>query len=167
MSTRLTEQRAPTLPQEPGWGQSLCRFGRAFLAWEDGRVTDLGFGESRFPVNSGIRDDPAAAQWLEHIIEDGIVPPVTLTGSSFQLEVWKTLQTIPRGDTRSYAEIAKAVGCTSARAAGQAVAANRIGLLIPCHRVIRSNGLLGGFRWGLPVKTRLLEWETVPAEKFG
>lgn len=159
MNSRLSEDQTTSLPHQPGWGQGVCRFGRAFLAWEAGRITQLGFADAGRPVNSSPTDDSVAAEWLARIIENNAAPAIALTGSSFQQRVWNCLQNIPRGETRSYAEIADSVGCASARAVGQAIAANRIALLIPCHRVIRSDGELGGFRWGLSVKSKLLEWE--------
>ncbi len=86
--------------------------------------------------------------------------PVTLHGTAFQLKVWNYLQTIPNGSVQSYAAVAEAIGHPKAiRAVGSACAANRIALLVPCHRVIRGDGGLGGYRWGLQRKRALLETE--------
>ncbi len=86
--------------------------------------------------------------------------PVTLHGTVFQLKVWNYLQTIPNGSVQSYAAVAEAIGHPKAiRAVGSACAANRIALLVPCHRVIRGDGGLGGYRWGLQRKRALLETE--------
>lgn len=80
-------------------------------------------------------------------------------GTMFQQRVWQALLTIPYGETVSYGEIARMVGCKSAQAVGQAVEANLITLLIPCHRVIAANGKIGGYAYGVEKKKRLLELE--------
>ena len=83
-----------------------------------------------------------------------------LQGTDFQKSVWRYLQTIPVGQTCSYTDVARAIGRPSAvRAAGSACGKNRISLVVPCHRVIRSDGSLGGFRWGLTRKRQLLDIE--------
>ena len=80
-------------------------------------------------------------------------------GTMFQRRVWQALLAIPYGETVSYSEIAQIVGCRSAQAVGQAVGANPIALLIPCHRVIAANGKFGGYAYGVERKKRLLSWE--------
>ena len=80
-------------------------------------------------------------------------------GTAFQQRVWQTLLTIPYGETVSYGEIARMVGCKSAQAVGQAVGANPVALLIPCHRVIAAHGKIGGYEYGIEIKKRLLELE--------
>ena len=80
-------------------------------------------------------------------------------GTMFQRRIWQALLTIPYGETVSYGAIARMVGCKSAQAVGQAVGANPIALLIPCHRVIAANGKLGGYAYGEERKKRLLAWE--------
>ena len=80
-------------------------------------------------------------------------------GTMFQRRVWQALLAIPYGETVSYGEIAQIVGCRSAQAVGQAVGANPIAILIPCHRVIAANGKLGGYAYGEEIKKRLLGWE--------
>lgn len=86
--------------------------------------------------------------------------PLHLTGTDFQMAVWKQLRAIPTGETRSYADIARALGKPkSARAVGAANGANRIAVLIPCHRVLRSDGSLGGYAYGLHIKNMLLKRE--------
>ena len=83
-----------------------------------------------------------------------------LRGTPFQLEVWKALLEIPYGETRSYREIARAVGRPSAvRAVGAANGANPLALVVPCHRVVASGGGLGGYGGGLELKARLLAME--------
>lgn len=85
--------------------------------------------------------------------------PLDPRGSEFELKVWRELRTIPHGRTRSYAEIAAAVGCTSPRAIGRANGRNRIAIVIPCHRVIRSDGELCGYGGGIWRKQWLLDHE--------
>lgn len=86
--------------------------------------------------------------------------PLDVKGTAFQEAVWQALRRIPPGETRSYAQIAADVGKPGAvRAAGSANGANNVAVLIPCHRVIRSDGSLGGYAYGLEIKQRLLEKE--------
>jgi AraC family transcriptional regulator of adaptative response/methylated-DNA-[protein]-cysteine methyltransferase len=83
-----------------------------------------------------------------------------LLGTAFQKKVWDALMRIPPGETRSYAGLAAQLGqANAARAVAGACARNRVAVLVPCHRVIRGDGSLGGYRWGLPLKQRLLERE--------
>jgi AraC family transcriptional regulator, regulatory protein of adaptative response / methylated-DNA-[protein]-cysteine methyltransferase len=86
--------------------------------------------------------------------------PIDVQGTAFQKRVWEFLRNIPPGDVVSYAEVARGVKAPKAvRAAASACASNKIGVLIPCHRVIRGNGELGGYRWGLPRKRYLIDME--------
>jgi AraC family transcriptional regulator of adaptative response/methylated-DNA-[protein]-cysteine methyltransferase len=86
--------------------------------------------------------------------------PLDIQGTAFQKRVWEFLRTIPSGEVMSYAEVAQGIGSPKAiRAAATACASNRIGVLIPCHRVIRGTGELGGYRWGLPRKRTLIDME--------
>ncbi|HKR08098.1 MAG TPA: bifunctional DNA-binding transcriptional regulator/O6-methylguanine-DNA methyltransferase Ada [Gemmatimonadaceae bacterium] len=92
--------------------------------------------------------------------------PLDVQASAFQWKVWRELQRIPFGQTRSYSEIAQAIGSPRAvRAVASACANNRVALLIPCHRVIRQSGDLGGYRWGLERKRKLLEKERAAGER--
>jgi AraC family transcriptional regulator of adaptative response/methylated-DNA-[protein]-cysteine methyltransferase len=86
--------------------------------------------------------------------------PLDLKATAFQRKVWQALQEIPRGQTRSYQQIARAIGQpTAARAVARACAGNPLAVAIPCHRVVRGNGQLAGYRWGLERKQRLLALE--------
>ncbi len=88
--------------------------------------------------------------------------PVDVRGTAFQARVWSALQEIPGGQTRTYADVAAAIGSpSSVRAVAGACAGNKVALAIPCHRVIRSDGDLAGYRWGLAVKASLLASESV------
>lgn len=117
------------------------------------------------------RDDKAmrdVMRALRLIAEGKQAPelPVDVTGTAFQARVWAALREIPYGETRSYADIAEEIGEPAAiRAVGSACGANRVPLTIPCHRVIRTDGTLGGFGWGLEVKESLLAAESPPMRR--
>lgn len=86
--------------------------------------------------------------------------PLDVQATAFQLRVWNALRAIPRGETRTYADVARAIGApTSARAVANACAHNRVAVVIPCHRVVRGDGEPGGYRWGAGRKKKLLERE--------
>lgn len=86
--------------------------------------------------------------------------PLEVKATTFQRKVWQALQQIPRGETRSYQELARAIGRpTAARAVARACASNPVAIAIPCHRAVRSDGRLAGYRWGLERKCRLLALE--------
>jgi AraC family transcriptional regulator, regulatory protein of adaptative response / methylated-DNA-[protein]-cysteine methyltransferase len=106
--------------------------------------------------------DGALKQIVAHL--EGKQPhlslPVDVRATAFQRQVWQALQEIPYGETRSYGEVAKAIGQPKAvRAVARACATNPIALVIPCHRVIREDKSLGGYRWGIERKKKLLENE--------
>ena len=93
---------------------------------------------------------------------------VLVKGSNFQIQVWKALLQIPAGSLCSYEQLAKAIARPAAcRAVGQALAANPVAYLIPCHRVIRSLGTVGGYRWGAARKQALLAWEAAQIQGAG
>ena len=87
------------------------------------------------------------------------VPRLNPQGTAFQKRVWQALFTIRFGQTKTYREIAQMVNCRSAQAVGQAVGANPIALIIPCHRVIAAHGKIGGYEYGTEIKKQLLELE--------
>lgn len=94
------------------------------------------------------------------------VPRLNPQGTAFQKRVWQALFTIWYGQTKTYGEIAQMVDCRSAQAVGQAVGANPIALIIPCHRVIAAHGKIGGYEYGTEIKKKLLELEGNPTETF-
>jgi len=103
-------------------------------------------------VNSAIALTDGSAATLDAALD--------MRGTAFQIRVWEQLRTIPPGQTESYAEIARRIGAPrSARAVARACAANPVALAIPCHRVVRSDGSLSGYRWGVDRKRALLERE--------
>jgi AraC family transcriptional regulator of adaptative response/methylated-DNA-[protein]-cysteine methyltransferase len=120
----------------------------------------------RFPAAKVIAEDGGLKDWADRIVRFITAPdrnldlPLDIQGTAFQARVWRALQKIPLGKTASYAEIAAALGQPKAvRAVAQACAANKLALIVPCHRVIRSDGDLGGYRWGVERKRALLARE--------
>jgi len=94
--------------------------------------------------------------------------PLDMQGTDFQLRVWRQLETIPYGETRSYLQIARAIGSAQAvRAVGAANGANPVPIIVPCHRVIGASGKLVGYGGGLPLKKRLLELEGARSRALG
>jgi AraC family transcriptional regulator of adaptative response/methylated-DNA-[protein]-cysteine methyltransferase len=127
----------------------------------------------RFPAALIWPADAALTAWAERIVQFITRPdaqpdlPLDIRGTAFQAQVWRALQKIPPGQTRSYSEIAAALGRPSAvRAVAQACAKNKLALLVPCHRVVRSDGDLAGYRWGIERKRALIarEREAAAAE---
>ncbi|MFV9262612.1 methylated-DNA--[protein]-cysteine S-methyltransferase, partial [Citrobacter freundii] len=92
--------------------------------------------------------------------------PLDLRGTAFQLRVWQALRQIPAGETRSYRQVAQSIGQPRAvRAVAGACAANKLAIVIPCHRVVREGGALSGYRWGTARKAQLLAREAQTEEK--
>ena len=107
-------------------------------------------------------DDYFAGKQTENAVMGGKTDgriAVRPKGTAFQQRVLQALLTIPYGKTVSYGELARMVGCKSAQAVGQAIGANPIALIIPCHRVIAAHGQLGGYAYGTEIKKQLLELE--------
>ena len=142
--------------------------GICLLLHDDDEPSEASIGErirEEFPHAIVERDDAAmrdVLRALQAIARGRPAPdlPIDVTGTAFQARVWAALRAIPYGQTRSYADIAEEIGEPNAvRAVGSACGANRVPLSIPCHRVVRTDGSLGGFGWGLAVKETLLESE--------
>ncbi len=115
-----------------------------------------------FPRASLVEVPPfAAARAAARAVEGrGAAPALDLHGTDFQRRVWATLAGIPAGETRTYADVARAIGRPSAaRAVARAVATNPVAVLVPCHRVVRGDGGMGGYRWGVARKAALLARE--------
>ena len=122
--------------------------------------------EDSFPKAQLIGADKDFEQWVAQVValvevpEIGLALPLDLRGTAFQQRVWQTLRKIPAGATASYTEIAKRMGVPKAvRAVASACASNTIAVAIPCHRVVRSDGALSGYRWGVERKRALLDRE--------
>ncbi len=158
----------------------LTKFGLLLMAATDRGVCRVEFGDSAATLTTALRREyPKATlvtasrraqkhvnRWMAalaaHLEKKAPRPdlPLDLRGTAFQLQVWNFLRTLKTGETKSYRQVAEAVGRPLAiRAAASACAANRLALLIPCHRILRQNGELGGYRWGAQRKTALLALE--------
>ena len=121
------------------------------------------------PHASFVRDDDALAPWVDEVVRraSGRAPsaqlPVDVRATGFVRAVWRALTAIPRGETRTYGELAAALGRPgAARAVAQACASNRLAVIVPCHRVVPAAGGSGGYRWGERRKRALLETERAP-----
>jgi AraC family transcriptional regulator of adaptative response/methylated-DNA-[protein]-cysteine methyltransferase len=126
--------------------------------------------QDRFPkvrLIGADRDYEALVARVVGLVEDpmlGLDLPLDVRGTAFQQRVWQALQQIPAGQTVSYAEIARRIGAPKAvRAVAGACAANHIAVAIPCHRVVRNDGVLSGYAWGVERKRALLDREAQPA----
>jgi methylated-DNA-[protein]-cysteine S-methyltransferase len=140
--------------------------GQIGIEEEGGSISRIIFGRDNFPGNFTAGETPliqkAASQLAEYFKGTRRVfdLPLTLHGTEFQMLVWKALQTISYGETRSYGQVAALIGRPKAsRAVGMANHNNPISIIIPCHRVIGSDGGLTGYGGGLPAKRFLLEME--------
>lgn len=158
------------------WQTGPCYLGTLLVAHTSAGVCAVLPGESRDELiaelarqypNTALKhaDDPGIP-WFTAVmdyLEDSRRPlaaEIELRGTDFQCKVWRALQEIPSGSTASYAEIARRIGQPQAsRAVAGACAANSLAVVVPCHRVLRSDGALSGYRWGIKRKQALLERE--------
>jgi len=122
--------------------------------------------QDRFPRATLRGDDPRFAKWVAQVVgfveapRLGLDLPLDIRGTAFQQRVWQALREIPAGQTASYSDIAQRIGAPKAvRAVARACATNLIALAIPCHRVVRTDGSLSGYRWGVERKLALLDKE--------
>lgn len=153
-----------------------CSLGRLLVAATDKGVCAVRLGDSdaaleadllsEYPAADVQRNDEALSEWVAQLLNhlEGARPhldlPLDVQATAFQWSVWERLREIPYGSTRSYSEIAKAMGRpTATRAVARAIATNPVALVVPCHRVIREDKSLGGYRWGVERKQALLERE--------
>ena len=155
------------------WAVVESALGPMLLAATDKAICRLSFDETestlkrRFPNATLLSKGGSLSSLIDGAVFAAQNPRqmpkllLDVSGTVFQMAVWQALLEIPAGETRNYAEIAAAVGKPDAvRAAGSANGANPVSVLIPCHRVIRSDGGLGGYAYGLERKRRLLAWES-------
>ena len=161
------------------WGAAPSPFGLAVVTATDYGVSGLGFADSdttieqafddlagRWPNAKFVRDDAAIAPLVAQIFDPSRWSAdqpvrVVLIGTDFEVKVWETLLTIPCGKATTYGAVADRIGKPSAsRAVGAAVGRNPISFVVPCHRVVGSNGALTGYHWGVPRKRAILGWET-------
>ncbi len=159
-----------------------CGLGRVLVAATERGISAVYLGDrdealvgtlaEEYPNAEIRRDDQALARWvavlLAYLDQEGAHPelPLDVQATAFQRRVWQELQRIPYGETRTYGEIATALGQpTAARAVARACATNRVSLAIPCHRVVGRDGALRGYRWGVERKRALLGMESRPPAK--
>jgi AraC family transcriptional regulator of adaptative response/methylated-DNA-[protein]-cysteine methyltransferase len=187
-SSRLYERAPAQLGMTPAvyrrGGQGVCihytiadsALGRLLVAATGKGICFVSLGDDDTALLADLRKDYPAAQiepdgrelqpWVRAIVEylSGRPAPLDLPldvqATAFQRRVWRELQAIPYGSTRTYGDIANAIGSPHAvRAVSRACATNPVALVVPCHRVIRSDGSLAGYRWGLARKEKLLAQE--------
>ena len=154
-----------------------CPFGRLLVGATDAGVCFIGFAEPddslmadlrrRFPKATIATGDAALADTVRAVVDflrepkQALELPLDLRGTAFQQRVWRTLCSIPAGETRTYTQLAAMAGNPKAvRAAARSCATNPVALAVPCHRVIGSDGSLTGYRWGVARKQALLEQES-------
>jgi len=143
--------------------------GLAGILWEHERP-----GRVRLPIQSEDEAHPVLVETARQLAEyfaghrTAFAVPLDVAGTAFQRKVWDALRTIPFGETRSYAQIARDIGQpTAIRAVGAANGRNPVSIVAPCHRVIGADGKLTGFAGGLQAKARLLALEGVEVERPG
>ncbi len=172
----------PAIYKKGGKGMNInyiiteCELGKLLVARTSRGICSVTFGDSESELKSGLeaefpnaeisKDDHDLGNAVESIIKylagknKRLVLPLDLQATSFQLQVWDLLRKIPYGETRSYTDIAQELGDKKkVRAVARACATNRVALVVPCHRVVASDGKLSGYRWGLERKSKLLAAE--------
>jgi AraC family transcriptional regulator of adaptative response/methylated-DNA-[protein]-cysteine methyltransferase len=154
-----------------------CALGWMLVAATERGLCRIEFGDDSAALAAGLKErfpkadlrggDAAFSSWVEGVLELVDAPakrrdlPLDIQGTAFQRQVWQALRAIPPGATATYSDIAVRIGRpTAARAVAQACGSNPVAVLIPCHRVIGSDGELRGYRWGIERKRQLLERET-------
>lgn len=187
-SSRLYEKTSAELGMTPGayrrGGKGMeisytivnCPLGRMLVAATERGISALTLGDADAVLEAALlaeypraqihRDDARFTTWLAtldrhfHGFERRLDLPLDLQATAFQRRVWKELQKIPYGETRTYTQVARAIGKPAAvRAVARACATNPVSVIVPCHRVIREDGSLAGYRWGLKRKAALLRQE--------
>ncbi|MBV9269691.1 MAG: methylated-DNA--[protein]-cysteine S-methyltransferase [Candidatus Eremiobacteraeota bacterium] len=152
------------------YGFGNTPFGRALIAHTERGICALSFDDGQpeaelraaWPHATLERDDEAAQQTLDDVFLSNRPKNVRVlaNGTNFQVRVWSALLSIPEGEVRTYEQLAREIGAPkSARAVGNALAANSVAVLIPCHRVIQATGSVGNYRWNSDRKRALLAWE--------
>ena len=174
MSEGVVEQAAI------GYAIRECSLGRVLMAASERGICHVRFGDSERELEDELRSELPFATleraelrlkgWSDALVacieghaegkDKALELPLDVSASRFQRRVWSALQQIPRGETRSYSEVAQSVGMPKgARAVARACATNPAAVLVPCHRVVAKNESQGGYRWGMERKRALLARE--------
>lgn len=174
LGMKAREYRARGKGQTIGYTSFASPLGTVLIAATERGLCSVKIGDRAEQLEKDLREEfsgaelvPGSLPDLKHKIlsflqgETGLSRvPLDIRGTVFQRRVWEALRRIPRGETRTYAQIAREVGAPAAvRAVGSACGANPVALAVPCHRAVRTDGGLGGYAWGLERKARLLELE--------
>jgi AraC family transcriptional regulator of adaptative response/methylated-DNA-[protein]-cysteine methyltransferase len=187
-NSRLYEQAKQSLGMTPGtyrrggMGMEItytivdCSLGRMLVAATRQGLCAVSFADNdetveallraEYPAAQFVRDEAGLTEWVASLTaylegqKQPLEMPLDLQATAFQLRVWEELRAIPYGETRSYAQVAQAIGRPAAvRAVAHACASNPVAVVTPCHRVVRGDGSLAGYRWGLARKQALLARE--------
>jgi AraC family transcriptional regulator of adaptative response/methylated-DNA-[protein]-cysteine methyltransferase len=163
-----------------GWASTASPFGCIIVGATERGLCWLSLASTTAEAEASLRaefpaaelsHDPSLLRWVDaalHKVREGSdladsrgrIDSIDLRGTVFQLRVWQALRQIPRGETRTYSQLARELGDPNAtRAVARACATNRVALVVPCHRVVGASGSLTGYRWGVERKRRLLEAE--------
>ena len=163
-----------------GWCCASSKFGWIIVGATERGLCWLSLAATKAQAEASLREefplaelhcDPALSRWVESAVamvdqntstttKGGAQLPMDLRGTAFQLRVWQALREIPRGETRTYSQLARELGNANAtRAVARACATNRVSIVVPCHRVVGASGSLTGYRWGVERKRQLLEAE--------
>ena len=155
---------------------AVCSLGRVLVAGTERGISAVYLGDKDSDLAAALREEypraeiqiipEAKSKWVRAIVahldkSNSLLDlPTDVVATAFQRRVWEALRAIPLGATRTYSEVARSIGQPAAiRAVAHACATNPAAIVVPCHRVIRMDGTLGGYRWGLERKKSLLEKE--------
>ena len=178
----------PTQYKTGGVGQAIqfalveCSLGWLAVAATERGVCMIEFGDEPESLKSELKtrfakaelrdDDPTFSELVGRVVDyveapkHGLNLPLDIQGTVFQRKVWEALRDVPAGTTATYAEIAQRIGKpTAVRAVAGACSANKLAVAIPCHRIVRSDGSLSGYRWGVHRKRKLLKRESEASEE--
>jgi AraC family transcriptional regulator of adaptative response/methylated-DNA-[protein]-cysteine methyltransferase len=165
------EYKAGGSDLDVSWGLAQTPFGLMFAASTSRGIAMLEFVDGDFTFDPHLtplpnarytRDDAVAESVAKRAFGEDPTPlHLHVRGTNFQLRVWNALLNVPSGAVKTYADLARDIGApTAARAVGNALGANPVAVLIPCHRVIASTGIVGNYKWGTQKKRALLAWES-------
>ena len=160
---------------------TTCRYGFMLVAATERGVSAVSFGDREPPLEEALRaeypnaeisrNNTSMRRWVNDVLRavdkdvDQPQLPLDIQATAFRRRVWDALRAIPRGETRTYSQIARQIGSPkAARAVGTACATNPVSYIVPCHRVVREDGGLGGYAYGLDRKQKMLDRESRPGK---